>query len=215
MSKKSWIIKADLNDSQGYVNAIKFSPPHLGLKLASGGEDGKVRIYEANDITDIAQWQISEQFDASDNATRITCLSWCTSPFHPPLLAVGLDDKKPKIWRLRDKGRWEVVCTLEGHTDSIHDIAWAPSMGRSYDLIATASKDKTVIIWTIRRNKETDNYECIRSETLEHSSEVWKVEWNITGTILASSDNDNIVKLWKPKLYSSNWTCINVIKGAE
>ena len=32
--------------------------------------------------------------------------------------------------------------TLEAHTEAIHDVAWAPSMGRSYHLIATAGREK-------------------------------------------------------------------------
>ena len=32
---------------------------------------------------------------------------------------------------------------------------------------------------------------------VEHRSEVWKVEWNITGTILSSSGDDGNMRLWK------------------
>lgn len=31
----------------------------------------------------------------------------------------------------------------------------------------------------------------------DHSSTVWRVAWNITGTILASSGDDGVVRLWK------------------
>lgn len=31
----------------------------------------------------------------------------------------------------------------------------------------------------------------------EHNSTVWRVAWNITGTILASSGDDGVVRLWK------------------
>jgi WD40 repeat protein len=34
----------------------------------------------------------------------------------------------------------------------------------------------------------------------EHNSTVWRVCWNITGTILASSGDDGFVRLWKGKL---------------
>jgi WD40 repeat protein len=33
----------------------------------------------------------------------------------------------------------------------------------------------------------------------EHYSTVWRVCWNITGTILASSGDDGFVRLWKGK----------------
>jgi hypothetical protein len=32
---------------------------------------------------------------------------------------------------------------LGEHTNVVHDIAWAPAMGRSYHLIATASREST------------------------------------------------------------------------
>ena len=37
---------------------------------------------------------------------------------------------------------------------------------------------------------------CLR----EHNSEVWRVEWNVTGTLLASSGDDGQVRLWRASL---------------
>lgn len=34
-------------------------------------------------------------------------------------------------------------CVLGEHLNPVHDIAWAPAMGRSYHLIATASREST------------------------------------------------------------------------
>lgn len=33
----------------------------------------------------------------------------------------------------------------------------------------------------------------------DHNAEVWRVEWNITGTILSSSGDDGRIMLWKGK----------------
>ena len=50
--------------------------------------------------------------------------------------------------------------TLTGHTSSVHDIAWAPDMGRTFYMIATASKDKTLRIWKIRNGGIESNGQC-------------------------------------------------------
>ena len=46
----------------------------------------------------------------------------------------------------------------------------------------------------------------------EHGSSVWRVCWNITGTILASSGDDGCVKLWKAN-YLDNWACVSTLRA--
>lgn len=42
--------------------------------------------------------------------------------------------------------------------------------------------------------------------------EVWRCAWNVTGTVLASSDNVGYVKLWKCD-FQNNWKCVSQIYG--
>ena len=53
-----WIRKAQLSESKGSVNDVKFAPRHQGLKLASASADGIVRIYEVTDIFSLSYWPI-------------------------------------------------------------------------------------------------------------------------------------------------------------
>lgn len=46
----------------------------------------------------------------------------------------------------------------------------------------------------------------------DHGSTVWRVCWNVTGTILASSGDDGQVRLWKAN-YMDDWKCVAVLKG--
>ena len=46
----------------------------------------------------------------------------------------------------------------------------------------------------------------------DHGSAVWRVCWNVTGTILASSGDDGCVKLWKAN-YMDNWKCVSTLKA--
>ena len=46
--------------------------------------------------------------------------------------------------------------TLQDHPSSITSVAWAPSCGRSYHLIATGSRDGKVRIWKVRPPPDED-----------------------------------------------------------
>jgi WD40 repeat protein len=48
----------DLPDSRQPVTDVKFSPKHHGLKLATCAKDGMVRIYEALDVMNLANWSL-------------------------------------------------------------------------------------------------------------------------------------------------------------
>ena len=45
----------------------------------------------------------------------------------------------------------------------------------------------------------------------EHNSEVWRVQWNITGTILASSGDDGYVRMYQIDHQDNSWKCIRTI----
>ncbi|KAL1449194.1 hypothetical protein WDU94_000413 [Cyamophila willieti] len=46
----------------------------------------------------------------------------------------------------------------------------------------------------------------------EHSTTVWRVSWNVTGTIIASSGDDGCVRLWKSH-HTNGFRCISVLKA--
>lgn len=135
-------------------------------------------------------------------------------------------------------------------TDAVHDIAFAPNLGRSFHILAIATKDVRIFklipmrwttcfcaVWTYRTQrldevaeillshvgelmhyikkllKWKSNLPCYRKESTStgptkfevqilaqfdnHNSQVWRVSWNITSTLLASSGDDGCVRLWK------------------
>src|SRR5262249_45520014 len=57
------------------------------------------------------------------------------------LFASAVCDNLVKIWAYREEShQWVVEETLEGHTDWVRDVAWAPNIGLPRSYIATASQ---------------------------------------------------------------------------
>ncbi|KAI0369469.1 WD40 repeat-like protein [Pilatotrama ljubarskyi] len=103
-------------------------------------------------------------------------------------------------------------------TFAVTSIAWAPSCGRSYHLVATGGRDGHVRIWRVKPPTPSDDLDgeadadggvgtgsgdagrwsaSIVGDFDDHKSAVGRVEWNVTGTVLSSAGNDGRVRLWK------------------
>lgn len=78
------------------------------------------------------------------------------------------------------------------------DVAWAPSiLPKSY--IASASQDKTAIIWTSTASVNNEPAQWAK-KVLQFDSVVWRVSWSLSGNALAVSGGDNKVTVWKENL---------------
>ncbi|KAG2003589.1 nuclear pore protein seh1 [Coprinopsis cinerea AmutBmut pab1-1] len=84
---------------------------------------------------------------------------------------------------------------------AVTSVAWAPSCGRSYHLVATGSRDGHVRIWKLKPPPEDAELQEWSATSVadfdQHKSAVGRVEWNITGTVLSSAGNDGRIRLWK------------------
>ncbi|KAF9430045.1 epoxide hydrolase, soluble (sEH), partial [Entomortierella beljakovae] len=225
---KKWTAVATLRDVNGTVQDVEFAPNHHGLRLAIVAADGQVKIYEAMDVTSLAHWTMIDYFtvgDPSKDEEGNHCLSWCTAKFTAQMMVVGCaKDHVAKIFRPDLNNKWQACEALTGHGGVVHDVSWAPNMGRSYHLIATACKDGHVRIFKLTDDtlgealaggwtRKLFNVECI-ADFADHNAEVWRVEWNITGTILSSSGDDGKVRLWKAT-YTGEWKCMSVVSAED
>lgn len=123
-------------------------------------------------------------------------------------LVTGASDGLVKVWKfLEDEDKWIEEHKLEGHSDWVRDVAWAPSIGKCY--IASCGQDRRVIIWKydLSANK-WDAVKCLD----DFQDVVWHVSWSITGNILATSGGDSKVTLYK-ETFSGDWTCISEINN--
>lgn len=132
-------------------------------------------------------------------------------------LASGGCDNVVHIWSVAissassgSRAAWQCEATLEGHTDWIRDVAWAPSIGLPSSLVASASQDGSVRIWS--RDGPNRKWE---SYTIELGSDpVWRVSWSLTGNILAVTHGDNKVSLYKQSQDRSSWFNITQLDSA-
>ncbi|KAF9649342.1 WD40 repeat-like protein [Thelephora ganbajun] len=226
------------------VNSVSWAPHELGAILACASSDGKISVLTfKND----GQWG-ADIFNG--HAIGCNAVSWAPATIPGSLItptsgtnlqtgqphnvtntiqsvkrfATAGCDNLVKIWGYReDTQSWAEEEVLEGHTDWVRDVAWAPNIGLPRSYIATASQDKTVVIWT----KDTPTSPWVKT-TLDPSVSavsapasagtpaakgkfpdvVWRVSWSLAGNILAVSCGDGKVTLWKENL-KGQWECVS------
>ncbi|KIY73878.1 WD40 repeat-like protein [Cylindrobasidium torrendii FP15055 ss-10] len=201
------------------VNSVSWAPHELGAILACASSDGKVSVLT---FKSDGQWDAA-MFPA--HGIGCNAVSW--APPHPPgslispqstttpltkrFVSAGCDNLV-KIWGYRDDAQsWVEEETLEGHTDWVRDVAWAPSIGLPRSYIATASQDRTVAIWT----KDSVNDPWVKTQldpsgvgSGKFADVVWRVSWSLAGNLLAVSCGDGKVTLWKESIKGA-WECVS------
>lgn len=227
-------------ESHGPIYDVVFAPPHLGLKLGCVGSDGIFRIYELMDPLDLAAWALTTEIpvlrqNLPAKTLQLTfSIEWCPAKFTPTekFIVVALDqafifggpigddnDDSGAMASTGDTGtageslastRYRRIGELPEHNGLIRLVLWAPLMGRLYHLIALACKDGYVRIFKAEDLPQGDIKVELLAKLGDHKSEVWRVHWNNTGTILLSAGDDGKVRLWKCN-YLSEWKCMLVI----
>uniref|UniRef100_A0A1I7ZYF8 WD_REPEATS_REGION domain-containing protein n=1 Tax=Steinernema glaseri TaxID=37863 RepID=A0A1I7ZYF8_9BILA len=59
----NWVRRCIFRESPTNVTDIQFAPHYMGLMLATGAKNGVIRIYEAPDIMNLAQWDLVAEID--------------------------------------------------------------------------------------------------------------------------------------------------------
>lgn len=192
-----WSTIAEHNVHQASVNSVSWAPHELGAVLLCTSSDGRVSVVDFNEDGTTSH----VIFDA--HAIGVNSASWApfnntskeTSPTRR-FVTCG-SDNLARIWSFsKEKNAYIEEAKLEGHTDWVRDVCWSPSvLIRSY--IATASQDRTVLIWSQDQN---GTWQCQPLTSEKFPDVCWRCSWSYSGNILAVSGGDNKVSLWKENL---------------
>jgi len=174
------------------VNSVSWCPHEHGLRLACCSSDGTVSIltHKPDD-----SW---EPVKFTANQIAVNAVAWApargaaadAAGLKPAQLVTAGCDNTVKLWQLADGAAPRELSKLEGHTDWVRDVAWAPDMGTPSSTIASCSQDGKVIVWT------SDGGGAWEPQSIDLGNPVWRVSWSLTGSILAVSCGDNTVSLW-------------------
>ncbi|AOW07895.1 protein transport protein SEC13 [Yarrowia lipolytica] len=197
------------------VNSVVWAPQEYGPLLLCASSDGNVSVVEFKEGGNCE----ATTFAAHDVGANSA--SWAPPAVSGSLIqpingkasnniriVTGGCDNLVKIWKYDPSSKTYVIEeTLSGHKDWVRDVAWSSSvLSKSY--IASASQDKTVIVWTQEGNQP---WKKKLLQDIPFPDVVWKVSWSLSGNVLAVSGGDNKVTLWKENL-TGEWESAGVVE---
>uniref|UniRef100_A0A1J3DKV0 Protein transport protein SEC13-like protein A n=2 Tax=Noccaea caerulescens TaxID=107243 RepID=A0A1J3DKV0_NOCCA len=213
-NQNEWTQAHVFTDHKVSVNSIAWAPHELGLSLACGASDGNISVFSARAD---GGWDTTKIDQA--HPVGVTSVSWApatepgslvSSGVIEPVykLASGGCDSTVKVWKFAN-GSWKMDCfpALHKHTDWVRDVAWAPNLGLPKSTIASGSEDGNVIIWTVGKEGEKWEGKVLK----DFKTPVWRVSWSLTGNLLAVSDGNNNVTVWKEAV-DGEWEQVTVVE---
>lgn len=226
-----WAERGTLTGAKGSVRAVEFSPPNpaYGLRVASIATDSHLRVHTSLD-PDLSDWSLAHDVhipslaapggheDLSSAATLTLMegpatpaeaatggwgLSWCKEKWWGSVVSVFAGNSSTAKVVSLDPTPTCLVTLRTASASPLTCIAWAPSCGRSYHLIATGSREGAVRIWRVEPPSEDEGTKTWTSEELcsfAKGVRVGMVEWNATGTTLSASTDEGVVSIYKREL---------------
>jgi WD40 repeat protein len=150
-------------------------------------------IWQAQD-RELLRWEKISALEGHDS--EVKSVSWSSDG---NFLATCGRDKKVWIWERLLSGDFECVAMLDGHTQDVKFVLWHPTMNVLY----SCGYDDTIKVWM----DDSDDWYCSLTLT-GHSSTVWGLALDATGSRLVSVSDDKSALLWEcdtPSNPEKNW----------
>jgi WD40 repeat protein len=151
------------------VSTVAFSPDRK--TLASASYDKTVRLW------DVATGKVKRTFTSHGGYVLAVAFSATGK-----LVASGGADKEVLVW---EAASGKVLHKLSGHDGDVAALAWAPG---SSSILASAGKEGTVRLWTVRTGKATE---------LRATNELVSLAWSPDGKWLAGGQGDHRLQIWQ------------------
>ena len=203
-------------DGGARARQIAFAPRCGSLLLAAACDDGVVRFYEPRERCSGTAWEASDAFESARPGGRATALAWrrASESGQWPLLAVGMswprDGRHTVCVLARDARarRWRVVAETEHDADDDAEtkrLAWSATTTTRGAINLVAARGSTCVV-----------YECTGLATsgvgsmktigrLRHPGVVMSCDWNASGSVVATTCEDGVVRLWSANLKDGTW----------
>jgi WD40 repeat protein len=163
-----------------------------GKTLATGGDDGTIRLWDITTHQTIATFNEPAAAQAvgsraANSPPGIRDLAY--SPDGQTLASAG-DDLTVRLWDVSTKRE---IARLTGHTGMIWSLAFAPD-GKT---VATCSRDGTVKLWNLRVHAEV--------ATLKHDhGQIAAVAFAPDGNMMATAGADGTIRLWRAASFAES-----------
>jgi len=189
------------SSASGDGNFIKASGEFFSLPTTGGG--GPVFIHPLT---------VKGKFHANQptlNVHKGPVVDTDWSPFNDHMVATASDDCTAKISIIPEGGlhghQEESAATLAGHDKKLHLVHFHPA---AENVLATSSYDLSIRVWDVAKQTQIAGF-------ADHPDLIQSFEWNINGSLIASSCKDRMIRLFDPRASGAASTFAGLSGGKQ